>query len=467
VISSHTRNVSGMHQARRCEAFTREGESCGSPAVKGKKRCHVHGGKGAGPQSRSGAPRRGAYARAVLELDRALNGAIKKIDAQIRRIERGDNLGELVAKLTEVTQDLRRLTQQMQPELGEAPGPGRRAAKAGHGNEREVLSWPDEPVTNIDGGFRLDRSPEAIRDRARGAMLGLAVGSALGTTVKSFPRDSYRHITEMWGGGKLGLKAGQWTGVTAMAMALADSLTIRRGLDETDFIERLLDWQRDGAYSCTQSCVGIGRTTAAALELYRETGDPIAGSMRLDTAGNGSLVRLAPLVVRYCSQPFTMRELAAQQSRVTHGAAEAVDACIAFSAVMGDAMRGLARDKVLQSRRLPDAPLAEHVIRGSWRHKDRDQIASSGYVIHTLEAALWCVGTTTSFEEAVVLAVNLGDCADGVGAATGQLAGALYGARLIPSEWLECLAWRERIVEMTDALVDQSIVSAQQRPRRS
>lgn len=85
------------------------------------------------------------------------------------------------------------------------------------------------------------------------------------------------------------------------------------------------------------------------------------------------------------------------------------------------------------------------VAAGSWRGKARDAISSSGYVVRTLEAALWAVEATGTFEEALVLAVNLGDDADTVGAVTGQLAGALYGAAAIPPRWLGPLAWRERI----------------------
>ena len=103
-----------------------------------------------------------------------------------------------------------------------------------------------------------------------------------------------------------------------------------------------------------------------------------------------------------------------------------------------------------------DTPFVEHIIRGSWKDKRRDEISSSAYVVDTLEAALWCVGTTSSFEAALVRAVNLGECADGVGAVTGQLAGAIYGAGAIPLDWYEALAWREYILEQTDIVFEES-----------
>ena len=171
------------------------------------------------------------------------------------------------------------------------------------------------------------------------------------------------------------------------------------------------------------------------------------------SAGNGSLMRLAPVAIRHWQNPDRLADVAARQSRTTHAAPEAVDACVAYAALLADAVAGKPRDEVLAPRKLGDTPAVRAVLGGSWRGKPRDAIKSSGYVIHSLEAALWCVARTSDFASAVLLAANLGDDADTTAAIAGQLAGALYGASNIPPEWLAKLAWRERLTDAARALL--------------
>ena len=293
-----------------------------------------------------------------------------------------------------------------------------------------------------------DTGPEATRDRAVGAMLGLAVGDALGTTLEFSRRDSKPRVTDIVGGGPFSLPPGAWTDDTAMAVALASSLIEKRGLDETDLIERFCDWQDNGEYSCTGTCFDIGMTVQQALARYRSTGDPIAGSTNPRSAGNGSLMRLAPVAIRYWQDRPTLRDVAARQSRITHGAPEAVDGCVAYSEVLADAIAGLPRHEVMRIRQGDYAGAIAPIMAGSWRGKQRHEISSSGYVAHSLEAALWCVSRTASFAQAVILAANLGDDSDTVAAITGQLAGAIYGKEGIPQDWLDKLAWAKPLETM-------------------
>ena len=299
-----------------------------------------------------------------------------------------------------------------------------------------------------------DRSDAAIRDRALGAMLGLAVGDAIGTTLEFSKRDSCEPLTDMVGGGPFKLKPGQWTDDTSMALALMDSLIETGCLDETDLMERFVRWHEKGEYSSTGRCFDIGITTREALRRWRETGNPIAGSTAPNTAGNGSLMRLAPVAVRYWRDREELRDVAARQGRTTHGAPEAVDACVAYAEVLADAIEGRSRSEVLRARTEPYAGNIASIMAGAWRGKHRDQIQSSGYVAHALEAALWCVGRTGSFEEAVLLAANLGDDADTTAAIAGQLAGAIYGLDGIPSRWREKLAWGPKIIDLASKLFD-------------
>lgn len=301
-----------------------------------------------------------------------------------------------------------------------------------------------------------DVSSKAIRERAIGALLGLAVGDALGTTLEFATRDSQPRLTEVEGGGPFRLEPGQWTDDTSMALALADSLLACNGLDEHDLMTRFVSWMDEGAYSSNGRCFDIGITVRAALERFKRTGDPVAGSTAPDTAGNGSLMRLAPVAIRYWDEPELRRDAAARQSRTTHGAAEAIGACVAFADMLADSIAGKPRSVIFASRASDPAyagSIAE-IMAGGWRGKGRGEIKSSGYVAHSLEAAIWSVARTGSFAEAVLLAANLGGDADTTAAIAGQLAGALYGYRAIPQEWLGKLTGQGMVFGYARQLVD-------------
>lgn len=292
----------------------------------------------------------------------------------------------------------------------------------------------------------------SIEDRARGAFLGLAVGDALGATLEFEPRDTHPLHTEMLGGGPFNLSPGQWTDDTSMALALAESLIAHPDFDPTDLMRRFVAWAEDGAYSCTGTCFDIGLTTRQALSRFMRTGDPFAGSTAPDTAGNGSLMRVAPVALRALDDDARAVQIARDQSRTTHAAAEAVEACDLFVRILREAIQGAGKD-ALRSRPWDGTARIRDIAAGTWRGKARSQIKSSGYVIDTLEAALWCTDQAASFEEALVLAVNLAGDADTVGAVTGQIAGAVFGASAIPQRWLGPLAWREQLETLATQLV--------------
>lgn len=301
------------------------------------------------------------------------------------------------------------------------------------------------------------QNPSDVRDRALGAFVGLAVGDALGTTLEFAPRDSRPPVTDIVGGGPFGLKPGEWTDDTAMALALAESLAGRDTLDPRDLMDRFVAWWQHGEYSPAGHAFDIGTTTELALARYLETNNPFAGSTDPRTAGNGSLMRLAPVALRFFGDRRRLDLVAAEQSKTTHAAEEAVDACRAFAGLLADAIEGMPRAEVLRAREFRGAPAIARVLAGSWRGLPRDRVRSSGYVCDTLEAALWSVGRTSGFEGAVILAANLGDDADTVAAVTGQLAGALYGLDAIPDRWLDRLAWRDRLLAAAEALLRRAL----------
>ena len=297
-------------------------------------------------------------------------------------------------------------------------------------------------------------SPEGPRDRAKGALVGLALGDALGTTLEFARRDTKPPVTDLVGGGPFRLAAGEWTDDTSMALCLADSLVERGLLDARDLMERFLRWYEEGHNSVTGECFDIGATTAGALHSFRDTGEPLSGGTDPQSAGNGSLMRLSPVAIRWWHDRAKATAAARLQSRTTHGAPQAVEACALFAELLVEAIAGAPKETVLRARGWSgDAQIAE-VAAGSWRAKERDAISSSGYVLHTLEAALWCVGRSESIEDALILAANLADDADTVAAVTGQLAGALWGMSGAPARWLETLAWREHIESLAAGLFE-------------
>jgi ADP-ribosylglycohydrolase len=240
---------------------------------------------------------------------------------------------------------------------------------------------------------------------------------------------------------------GQWTDDTSMAMCLAESL-VERGFDVHDQMRRYLRWYRHGYWSSTGVCFDIGITTRQALARFEESGEPVAGSTAPDEAGNGSLMRLAAVPLRYAADPASAVECAAQSSRTTHGTAEAVDACRYFAHLIVHAIAGAAKDDLLSARHAAEverhtgSPLSHRiaaVARGSFKSKDASQIKASGYVVNTLEAALWAFHHTDTFRDGALLVVNLGEDADTTGAVFGQIAGAYYGVDAIPREWREII----------------------------
>ena len=290
-----------------------------------------------------------------------------------------------------------------------------------------------------------------MEEKFKGCLLGLACGDAVGTSVEFSPRGAFAPVSDMSGGGPFNLQAGEWTDDTSMALCLAESLLERRGFDPRDQMERYCRWQSEGYLSSNGVCFDIGNTVAAALQRYRLNGEPLNGSTAPYSAGNGSIMRLAPIPMYYVQDLAKVERYAAASSRTTHGAQEAVDACRLFGTMLALALRGAPREVILfeSHQRLPSteplAPSIAGIASGNYQDKVEEEIRGNGYVVNSLEAALWCFLHTTSYREAVLRAVNLGEDADTTAAVCGQLAGAYYGLAGIPPAWLAKLALRAYI----------------------
>jgi ADP-ribosyl-[dinitrogen reductase] hydrolase len=301
-------------------------------------------------------------------------------------------------------------------------------------------------------------------DRYRGCLLGLAAGDAVGTTVEFQAPGTFVPLEDMVGGGPFQLQEGQWTDDTSMALCLAESLIATGMFHPLDQMQRYVRWYREGYLSSTGACFDIGNTVREALQRFERTGEPFSGSLQRMTAGNGSLMRLAPVPMRYAKRPEEAIVRSGDSSLTTHGAVLAVDACRYFGGLLAGALLGASKEELLSERYAPTAdgsffwkktplmPEVDEIACGSYKQKQPPQIQGTGYCVSSLEAALWAFYHSSTFAEGCLLAVNLGDDADTTGAIYGQLAGAYYGVEAIPASWRKKLSMKEYLVELADQL---------------
>ena len=246
----------------------------------------------------------------------------------------------------------------------------------------------------------------------RDIVWGAAVGDALGVPFEFKLRDSFVCM-DMVGYGTHMRPAGTWSDDTSMMLALCDSIRECGRIDCADILSKFRAWYFDGAYTPDGVVFDIGGTTMRALT----SGVADAGNSH---NGNGSLMRTAPLAVT----DATDDEIRAV-SAITHAHRLSTEACVGFVHWVRDA--------------LADPATTKGCLETKFASSSRDSISSTGYVLHTYEAALWCAATTDNYRDCVLAAVNLGSDTDTTGCVAGALAGAVYGYDAIPAEWLDAL----------------------------
>ena len=342
-------------------------------------------------------------------------------------------------------------------------------------NERSQV-WPSTPETKEQVEFvRNWRAPGAsppaaddmavarnLRERFRGALVGLAVGDALGAAVQHRKRGSFTTVSDMLGGGPFELPRGGWTDDTAMALCLAESLIECARFDPADQMARYQLWQREGHLTSTGECVGITASVAKALATARWSGKAFAGSHDPAQLDKEALSRVAPAVLFFLAEPREAIQYAAESARTTQQSPVVLDACRYLAALLVGALGGAGRQQLLAPRYSPVPGLWEErglkepvevIATGSYRRKASADLDGGGTVLQTLEAALWALDHSGNFREGALLAVNLGLDADVTGAVYGQLAGALYGLGGIPPNWRAALLKRDLIEGLADRLL--------------
>jgi ADP-ribosyl-[dinitrogen reductase] hydrolase len=311
------------------------------------------------------------------------------------------------------------------------------------------------------GGVSPDSPASAAgpaRDRFRGSLLGLAVGDALGAPAEFLTAEQVAErwgiLVEMVGGGCHDCKPGEVTDDTEMMLCLAESLASLGDFDAEDVMRRYAAWFDTDPVDVgiTVRTVMLGVKSGTSWDRAARRAHEVLGRM---TAGNGSLMRTAPVALRYVNEPQRRVTVALAESALTHFDQLAGWACVALGELIAAAIAGELREQLpaIAARLHRDEPRVATVLAQAGE-ATRAEIVASGYVLDTLKAALWAVLSSGSFEDAVIGAVNLGDDADPVGAVAGALAGALYGEADIPARWVDVLLVRDRVLAVADSLAD-------------
>jgi ADP-ribosyl-[dinitrogen reductase] hydrolase len=295
-----------------------------------------------------------------------------------------------------------------------------------------------------------------LRDRYEGTLLGLAAADALGGAVEFMPRAAVARafpggVREITGGGPHGLRRGEVTDDTAMALAIARACTAG-GIDLDQVAANFLEWYRSDPKD-------IGITTSRALTKlhagvpWREIGERMIAETPQKLAGNGSLMRCAPVALRFRNDREALREVSIETARMTHPDPMATWGCVALNQAIAYLLDGGSLAGVREAA--VDGVESADVIETILTAADRDyaDVRSGGFVLDTLGAAFWAVAHRDTAEEAIVTAVSMGDDADTTGAVTGALAGAHYGIGAIPERWLDVLEPRDELVELAGTLL--------------
>jgi ADP-ribosyl-[dinitrogen reductase] hydrolase len=232
-----------------------------------------------------------------------------------------------------------------------------------------------------------------VIERYRGALLGLACGDVLGTTLEFKSPGTFKPVTDIVGGGPFRLKPGEWTDDTSMALCLSESLIKCKGFDPVDQIKKFLRWYREGQLSSIARCFDIGNTTRDALVRFERTGEPHSGSTDKHSAGNGSIMRLAPVPLFFAADPQEAIVKPGESSRTRHGNIFCAHACRYFGALIAAAVSGASKEELLSTmiapvsicwEQRPLVPEIAAIAGASFKKQNPPTIKGTGYVVQSL-----------------------------------------------------------------------------------
>ena len=315
----------------------------------------------------------------------------------------------------------------------------------------------------------LPKKPE-LRLLTQSLLFGVAVGDALGVPVEFMDREAlkFEPVTDMTGYGTYNLPPGTWSDDSSLTFCLAEALT--HGFDLNEIGRNFVRWYRENFWTPHGEVFDIGITTRQAILKIMEGESPeMAGGRNEHDNGNGSLMRISPLLFYLPDKPVQERyHITEKVSSITHGHVRSVISCFYYLEFARLLLEGNDKFDIyhqlktfihehLVALEIPAREIEkfDRILRGDIFTLEEYEIQSSGYVLHTLEASVWCLMTTDSYRDAVLKAVNLGDDTDTTGAVTGGLAGLLYGFESIPKAWIRQLAKKEEIEGLAIRLADR------------
>jgi ADP-ribosylglycohydrolase/O-acetyl-ADP-ribose deacetylase (regulator of RNase III) len=314
-----------------------------------------------------------------------------------------------------------------------------------------------------------------IRDRLIGAVLGLVTGDALGVPIEFQARHSLQKVTDMRGFGTHNQPPGTWSDDSSLALATLDSLLSGYGL--ADMMRKFEAWHSSGYMSAHGHCFDIGNTTEASILNFRRGISPLeCGGSGENDNGNGSLMRILPAsLYLHRLDTKTIVERIGDISALTHSHIRSRLCCAYYTLLLKGILEGRELEAAMDfagaelTPHIPpsEATVLQRVLSKSILHETEDNISSGGYVVHTLEASLWCCHRNRDFSGAVLAAVNLGSDTDTTGAVTGGIAGAIYGTQAIPVEWLNALARFSDVRKLAEALADKIVEESRSRHQRT
>ena len=294
-------------------------------------------------------------------------------------------------------------------------------------------------------------------DKYVGCLVGLAVGDAIGMPVEFMRQGAFEPVTNMRYGAGFNLPAGYWTDDTSMALCLADSLIELGYYDSYNVMDKYWLWRLEGYRSSTGKCFDIGNQTSTAINEFIIKPVVDISQQRNQDAGNGSIMRLAPIVIAGHSSGLSqvdVMELAKISARETHFSYEAEAGTALFGGMLYNAITATSKDQILKFK---DYKQDEHSTKildslNNAENLSVDDLGPTGYIIDTLQCALWAFINYDNFKDGMLAVVNLGGDSDTIGAVYGQLAGAYYGYSNIPKAWLNKLHKQKEISNIAKKL---------------
>ena len=307
------------------------------------------------------------------------------------------------------------------------------------------------------------------RNRVIGGLLGLCVGDALGVPVEFKPRNTFlkaNPVTDMIGYGTHNQPPGTWSDDSSLAFCLVESLC--NGFNLQDIANRFVKWLYEGYWTPYGKVFDAGSTTRIAISRLKNGVNPLEAGLNDEFSnGNGSLMRILPLSFYLEKSDIEQQfEIIHQVSRLTHGHLRSQMACgiyiqVAVNLLIGNTpkeayerMKNTVSDYYSKQPYITEFHNFGRVIESDISELPENVIKSSGYVIDTLEASLWCFLNNKSYADTVLTAVNLGDDTDTLGAVAGGLAGIYYGYEGIPQKWISKIARVEDIIKLGERLYD-------------